>query len=385
MAHYLKPKPRRAHLLVCYRNFSAQPPKPKPHGKPPHPPHPPHPHPSHVGLGVNAINTAKVLRMARIKCDVSAVWDANDIRRILRQPQHGSVSHCLIEAPFIGAEHMMGLLRDFPDVQFICRCHSNIGFLQVEAGAINLIRQYLLIQDAELNFDFAANSTQFSEFIEDTYNTRCTYLPNLYDLKRKHSKSPHGSGNKQLVRIASFGAIRLMKNHSTAAAAAMVLAHRANLDLEFYINVAREEHGKGVLQALRNMFANVRWAKLIEIPWESWSEFRRTISHMDLAYQLSMSETFNLVSADAVAEGVPVAGSEAIEWLPADSQCHMDDVDEAATVGGRLLHDPRAADKQLKCLQKYQKQALERWIEYLSNKGKQIALTGDEADEEGED
>jgi len=317
--------------------------------------------------------------MARIKCDVAAIWDANDIRQILNFPHHDSVSHCLIEAPFIGVEQMIGLLRDFPKVHFISRCHSNIGFLQVEAGAIGLIRQYILMQDSELNFEFSANSLQFTEFIENTYNTRCTYLPNLYDLKRKHIKFPERH-SKQLVRIASFGATRLMKNHSTAAAAAMVLAHRENLDLEFFINVSREEHGKGVLQALRNMFANVRWAKLVEVPWEAWAEFRRTVSCMDLAYQLSMSETFNLISADAVAEGVPVVGSEAIEWLPSDSQCHIDDVDEAATVGIRLIHDPRSAEKQLKGLLKYQKQALESWVEYLSNKGKQIALTGDSED-----
>lgn len=346
--HYLNPKVRRAHVLVCYRNFKAH-----------------QPHCSHVGLGVNAINTVRVLRSLRIQADLVAVWEHTGLRAALKLAQYATVSHCIVEAPFISLDHFTALLREFPNVQFISRIHSNVGFLQVEAGAIALFRQYLTLQDDELNFELASNSKELCAFIEETYIGRCLLLPNLYYMDRTARRPAYA--NPHAVRIASFGSIRLQKNHSTAAAAALLLAHRDRLQLEFFLTVSREEHGKGVLQAIRNLFHNLHWAKLIEVPWSCWGEFRRTVGHMDLCYQLSMSETFNLVSADAVAEGVPVVGSDVIEWLPANSIVCIDDVEEAATVGAHLLRDPRAAQHQMHALAKFQQQAAREWVAYLAN------------------
>ena len=41
---------------------------------------------------------------------------------------------------------------------------------------------------------------------------------------------------------------------------------------------------------------------------------------MDAALQVSFTETFNIVAADCVSQGIPTVGSNQIEWLPSSFQ-----------------------------------------------------------------
>ena len=359
MSYYLHHDPSKAHIAIFYRNFQLKPVAGKvgmPH--------------SHIGLGVSATHTAKVLRRQHVKTDVYGVWLSQDVENILNQTP--SVTHAIIEAPWIGLREMESLLFRFPDVEFIVRSHSQVGFLQVEAGAIQLIRDYALLQDGTLNFSIAGNSTRFCEFMELTYKVRCLYLPNLYDHERvhKHEFRAHSPGN--LLRVSSFGAIRLLKNHSTAAAAALMLARLRNSDLEFYMNVNREEHGNGVLHAIRNLFKGLPWAKLIEVPWQPWGSFRQTVGHMDIALQVSATETFNIVTADACAEGVPSVIGESIDWLPSEWVANIDDANEIALVANNLLSDPRSGKKATHHLERYVDASTKVWIDFLLNKHRHL-------------
>jgi hypothetical protein len=348
MAHYLNPSEKTAHVVLFYRNFQAS-----------------NPHYCHVGLGVNALHTAKVLRREKVRCDVFGVWTPDHVREKLRALP--SATHALIEAPWVSAAETAKLTFEFPNVHFIVRAHSQIGFLQVEPGAIKIMRELLDMQEGVLNLTVAANSHKLASFLEKTYTSPCLYLPNLYYLERAHRHRDLDHGTRQLLRISSFGALRLMKNHTTAAAAALMIAERRRCDLEFWVNVNREEHGKGVLQSLRNMFTGLPWAKLIEHPWEEWSKFRKTAGHMDLALQVSFSETFNLVSADSVAEQVPVVTSSAIEWTPSHWHADPDSVEEIARTGMMLLSDPGAGAEGLEALQKYSRNGTRRWLRYLAD------------------
>lgn len=319
---------------------------------------------SHVGLGVNALHTAAVLRRAGIRTDVAGVWTPADVTRELLK--RSGVTHCVIEAPWIPTSAMQGLLNEHPDVQFVMRSHSQIGFLQVEAGAITLFRQAAVLQDGSLNFHVAANSERFCRWFGSAYRHRITCLPNLYDLNRTdhHYRVPFGNGHR--IRVGSFGAIRLMKNHTTAASVAMVIARRLRVDLEFYMSVNREEHGKGVLAALRNMFAGLNWARLIEVPWAPWPEFRNMVGTMDLGLQLSHSETFNIVTADLAATGVPSVVSEAIDWAPPSWQAPVDDTEAAAQVGLALVMDPMQGQIGREYLDRYTCNAIGLWKQYLA-------------------
>jgi hypothetical protein len=85
--------------------------------------------------------------------------------------------------------------------------------------------------------------------------------------------------------------------------------------------------------------------------------------------QPSYTETFNVVTADGIAEGVPSVVSHAIEWAPAGWKAHVDDVDDIARVGVRLISDKRAARKGLKALNAYNHRALLAWRDYLTECG----------------
>lgn len=336
---------RAVRLVILYRNFkAAQTPQ------------------CHIGLGVGALHTVKVLRRAGIDVSAFGVWTVDDVRkRLAAMPE---TTHCVLEAPWIPAIAMQALLAEFPAVQFVVRCHSQIGFLQVEAGAIRILRDLLVLQESALNLAVVANSVRLCHFLERAYAGACLHLPNLYDLERVHRKRDVAHDHR-LLRIGSFGALRLLKNHTTAAAAALLVARQRGCDLELWVSVNREEHGKGVIQALRAMFDGLCWARLVEHPWEDWAAFRRTVAHMDLCMQLSMTETFNITTADAVAEGVPCVVSPAIEWAPDYWQVDTDRVEDAARVAGQLLSSCEAADDGRVALERFVEAGVGRWLAWL--------------------
>lgn len=346
--HYHNPSKKLAHVLIVYRDVQKM-------GKY-----------SHKALGVNAAHTCKVLRDNGILCDPIGLWPASTL--VAEIKKHPTATHVVIEAPWIPLDIMAQALRELSQVHFIVRAHSQIGFLQVEPGAVQLMRELMRMQDGELNLSVAANSNRLSYIFENVYQGRCLHLGNLYYMKRPSTKLAQSHNHRKLV-VGSFGALRLLKNHTTDAAAALLIAKRKGCDLEFWINVGREETsgGKDVLPALRNMFSNLHWAKLLESPWESWADFRRTISTMDLLMQTSFTETFNITAADAVAEGVPVVGGDAIEWLPNQWKAQSDNAENIAFIGTALLGDPGAPADGLRALQWHQKNAVESWLNYLDS------------------
>lgn len=350
MPFYKNPSAKAAQVLIVYRNFKACQGNPR----------------CHIGLGVSALHTVRVLRRAGVSVDVLGVWTADHVRKALCELPN--ISHCVIEAPWIETAEIEKLLAEFPNVHFVVRAHSAIGFLQVEAGAIRILRELLALQDTTLNLTVSANSEKLTAFLQATYSARCLYLPNLYDAQRSQRKAPRAHDHR-VLRISSFGAIRLLKGHTSAAAAAMLIAKERGCDLEFWISVNREDGGHGIIDSLRNMFSGLCWAKLVEQPWQDWGHFRKTVGHMDLALQLSATETFNLVTADAVAEGVPCVVTPAIEWVPRHWQIDGDAIEDVARVGGYLLSSPKAADEGLCALTRFVATGTDRWLAWLDGKG----------------
>lgn len=333
------------HVLITYRNFLS---KSGPA--------------SHVGLGVNALMTAKTLRNHGILADALGVWTAADVAKGLENAP--TVTHCVIEAPWVATADLQALLERFPRVEFVERSHSQIGFLQVEAGAIKLFREAALLEAANLNFRIAGNSDRFCTFFEQAYGYNCLNLPNLYDTQRPPVQTKRNPGNP--LKISSFGALRLLKNHTTAAAAALMVAKRRGVDLEFYINTNREEHGKGILASLSNMFSGLNWAKLVQVSWQSWAEFSRLVGDMDLCFQLSWTETFNLVTADAAAQFIPSVVGEAIDWVPRSWLAGEDSPQAAARIADYLLSDSYSGQEGNKALVNYVEAAVLKWKQYLT-------------------
>jgi glycosyltransferase involved in cell wall biosynthesis len=88
-------------------------------------------------------------------------------------------------------------------------------------------------------------------------------------------------------------------------------------------------------------------------------------AHMDLCLQPSASETFNLTTADAIAEGVPCVVSTAIDWAPSDWHVDTDDAEQIARVGWQLLTNPHAGREGLDALKHYQHNAVAQWKRLL--------------------
>jgi hypothetical protein len=63
---------------------------------------------------------------------------------------------------------------------------------------------------------------------------------------------------------------------------------------------------------------------------------------MNLLINCSYTESFNMVTADGIAEGISSVVFDAICWAPAYWRAPVDDVLEIARVGRYLLCDPLA-------------------------------------------
>jgi hypothetical protein len=134
---------------------------------------------SHIGLGVAAINTAKVLRREGIKAHVWPVLSAADLRsRLEAKPTR----HVIVAAPWIPSLDLQALSNQFPETHFAVNCHSNVGFLQADRNGVKLIRETMELELGTHNIHFAGNSHRFCDWVPATFRAPCVYLPNLYAL-----------------------------------------------------------------------------------------------------------------------------------------------------------------------------------------------------------
>lgn len=95
------------------------------------------------------------------------------------------------------------------------------------------------------------------------------------------------------------------------------------------------------------------------------SDFRRYLYGMDLLLQPSFTETFNNVTADGVAAGVPSVVSPAITWAPSSWTAQPDSALDVARVGESLLSDPKAPAAGQAALDAHNSEAIEAWRRWL--------------------
>lgn len=316
---------------------------------------------SHIGLGVAALNTAKALRKQNIAAEVWPVVNAAELRARLDD----SISHVVVSAPWIPTVEWQRITSDFPNIRFAVNCHSNVGFLQADTNGVKLVREAMEIERGTWNFHVAGNSAKFCRWVQDAYQVPCTYLPNIYHLEHDHCPvRPLYQGGT--LRIGAFGATRPLKNFMSAAGAALEIASRMKTDLEIWVSSGRTEGGSGILDAVRAMVGGLPNVKLMEGGWQSWAKFRTIVRHMHLLMQPSYTESFNMVTADGIAEGVPSVVSEAIDWAPEHWKACIDDVWDIARVGRSLLSDLHASEDGLRALRQHNAQGLQAWMAFLS-------------------
>lgn len=315
---------------------------------------------SHIGLGVAALNTSLTLRKAGFDVDTLAITDPNQLRQAIRLSRN--VTHVVISAPWILPVHMKTLCLTFPKIQFVMNCHSNVGFLMADPNGTRILRESFNLAP---NFHISANSFKMSKWIEAAYGIKALFLPNLYYLHREKPK-PKKMGD--VLNIGIFGAIRPLKNIVSAAGAAIVISRRLNKPTRIHLSTGRLEGGsQTIMRSVQALIADTR-VELVPSGWAPWSEFVRLVDQMHLLLQPSYTESFNMVTADGISQGVPSVVSEAINWAPSSWKANIDDVVDMADVGLKLLKRKHIAGLGWKALHKYTDDGIIHWKEFLNDR-----------------
>lgn len=336
-------------VALCHKNFAA------------------HKHVSHIGLGVAALNTAKTLRRAGIEAHVWAICTVEELTQKIAA--HPSITHVVISAPWIATAALQQLAHTYPNVEFTVNCHSNVGFLQADSSGVEILKQLVQAEHSSWNIHIAGNSQKFCAWVQSAFHAPCAYLPNLYFLDPIHHPHNHGY-HGGVLKIGAFGATRPLKNLMSAAGAALEVSASLGVDVQFWISGGREDGGGPMLRAIRKLFEGETGARLHEASWAPWPDFKRKyVRPMHVMLQPSYTESFNMVTADAISVGVPVVVSPAIAWAPLHWQANPDDTHAIARVAMQLLQDRHAAKDGLRALEHHVHAGLRAWEFALSSGG----------------
>jgi hypothetical protein len=281
---------------------------------------------SHSGLSSGLLNSASMvkdmLNLPRTKgnyaVDLVQVIDNNDIDREVTKFKPDVV---IIEAFWVVPEKFEVLRKLHPTVKWIIRNHSNIPFLAQEGIAMDWIADCVVQNDVYVATNTKQSLADLHEVVAAQTNgllasNKVLYFPNYYIDRTSGIHKYRPWFDSDVLHVGCFGAIRPLKNHLTQAIAALKMADYLDCPLEFHINVGRQESGGlPVLHNLRGLFENTRRAKLVEHAWMPHHEFMHLVGSMHVNMQVSLSETFNIVTADAVTMGVPVVVSSEVFWV----------------------------------------------------------------------
>lgn len=324
---------------------------------------------SHIGLGICAINNCKMLNQMGIRCQIYPAASSDEIGEKLAS-MNPKPTHVVIQALWVPTEVMAQLSMAYPDTQFAAVCHSNVGFLQAEPRAITLFKEYLALERETVNFHASGNSLRFCRSVEEAFTEPCSYLPNMYWLHHKHGEPKRVWRDiGGTLRIGIFGAPRIQKNILSGVMASIEIASNTGAYTEIYISSGREDGGaqraNAIRQGAKNLVAGLPNVKLIEAPWATWTQFIKLVGSMNLLVQASYSESFNIVTADGAAEGIPSVVSSAITWAPDSWKADTDDASDIARVGCGILNDPMAATHGFSALKRHNHKGQQAWLAYL--------------------
>jgi hypothetical protein len=266
------------------------------------------------GLKTSAGFVVDMLKREGHKARLVEAIDGNCIDRLVTEFKPRIV---ILEALWATPEKLKELKHLHPHVRWVVRIHSETAFLGMEGISLEWLAAYL-----KLGVEVAFNSAQTREDFEAI--GKSLYLPNWYPVRSLRYKHERNDDCSDIVNIGCFGAIRPLKNQLEQALAAIRYARHKGKKLRFHMNGTRQEQGGN--QNLKSIEAAIKATgdELVLHPWLEHEEFLELVQKMDFCLQVSISESFNLVSADAVSLGVPLIGSAAIRWLPVRSQAPTD-------------------------------------------------------------
>ena len=331
-------------LALCYKNFAAN------------------ANISHIGLGVSALNTSKVLKRHGVAVRAFAINSIVDLDSFLRA--NPETTHVVIAAAWLPVLDLGHLVVRYPGIEFAVNIHSNVGFLQADSRGVELLGKYIHLQKELLNFRVSGNSQEFVDWLSEAYRTEAMFLPNLYALDSSvPANRPLYNGG--VLKIGAFGAARPLKNFMTAAGAAIVIAKQLHAPVEFWMNGGRPDGGGSIERAIEALVKSSHSVTLKILNWQAWPDFLDLLETLHLMIQVSYTESFNLVTADGISVGVPSVVSKAIDWVPERWVAHSDDALDVARVGRSLIFDPYAIRDGVKALERSNTNGVNAWEDFL--------------------
>lgn len=288
---------------------------------------------------------------------------------------------CILEALWYTPEKLLEIQKLHRGVLFIVRINSKIPFLALEGMSIGWLKGYQKNNKGVRSHNVLISSNNFYTTKDlNAVGIKTIYLPNLYPTVEKRdctivdrlanearfTLNLPASRQKKTIDIGCFGAIRPLKNQLIQAFAAIELANNCKLILNFHVNAGRvEQQGEEPLKNIRALFRE-SGHNLVEHDWLTHDVFLELLDGMDLALQVSYTESFNIVTADAVSRRVPVVVSHDIDWMPnfckADPNSTKDITDKMNML---LNHRSYVIRKTIDGLNVYNKRAIREWWEFL--------------------
>jgi len=330
---------------------------------------------THIGVTTGLYNSAsfmdQMLKDSGIESNMEIAIDNNCIDRLVTRHRP---THVIIEALWVVPSKFAVLNSLHKDVTWIIRLHSEMPFLAGEGMAFDWLGDYVGYKNILIGVNAPRMMSEVKFYLQHKYgwdeeetNRRIIYMPNYYptDFQTKE----YSVDSKAAIDIGCFGAVRPLKNHMLQAIAAIKFADSLGKTLNFHINSGRlEMKGEPVLNNLRALFThlNGKGHQLIAHGWTHRNEFLKLCAQMDIGMQVSFSETFNIVGADFVSQGVPFLGSKEIPWSidefnsdPASSEDIFNKL--------RLTHEnnQRNVQQHQECLAKYSINTQDIWVKYF--------------------
>lgn len=321
------------------------------------------------GVSLSTYLIVNALRENHVKCSIAAVAAPDEISHVVDIHNPKIV---VIETLWVDPKYFTDLVTQYPDITWIVREHSDSSFRVYEENAFAWILEYM-----KLGVEVMCNSIKsVSDVIgmaeaAGINSDLVSYGPNIYPAPRKESlKVDRRQGNT--VNIGCFGAVRPMKNHITQALAAAIFSNACDVHVNFHINgYDIPGYVDPILNNLRNMFAQFPKCTLIEHGWMSHSDFLGVLDNIDICSQVSFTETFNIVAADAMSRGVPLVTSSEVPWI--GNYAHRDTTSAEDIADGffKIWEEPHHDHveriyAQRADMETYSERAVEIWLARLS-------------------
>lgn len=240
-------------------------------------------------------------------------WD--QVRRSIRQHDPEAVLfECFGEPTHAGPT----LAREYPDVQFLSLCHTDIQTMSFERaphdGSVlaGLIARVQASEDVP-NYAVAVTRRKQAELVRRVFGVECTCMPHpvSHTIATAPRPSPQGK-----VGISLFGKHRVLKNVHGQVAAVAYYRRTSGRDVVLYYNAVDGKADPGLLSLVQGTELNSQPLTWLRVP--DFVRFCEANVHLGL--QCSLSETFNYTALDQMVLGIPVICSTAIEYASRDVQ-----------------------------------------------------------------